>query len=554
MQDSIPEAITVKKSRFSVVWLIPLIALMIGGWLTLKYLHEKGTTIQIEFASADGIAVGKTNIKFKDVVVGIVDDIAFSRNLQNVIITATIKPEMRDHLNEATRFWVVRARVAAGEISGLGTLLSGAHIGMEPGKSGKLKKSFKGLDNPPALLTNDLGRVFMLKAEILHSFEAGTPIYYRRLKVGEVLEYSLNAKGSSFDIEIFIRAPYDQLVYENSVFWNASGIDINVNADGFKMRTESMVALLQGGLSFDNLAPDETSRADSGAEFKLFASREKATEVDYKRSDQLYRLYFDGSARGLSIGAPVTLRGITLGKVVDIKLEYDLRDNSFKIPVTIEFEPDRLSIIGRESADLELPSTSDLVELGLRAQLRTGNILTGQMLIDFDLYPDARPIAAYKEDEFLVLPTIPTSIDSIKNSLTAIIEKIGNMPLEEMGVNLNGAIEGVNTLVNSSDVKEILLNINESSVQLNETLGSVNTLVHSSDVKEMLSNINQASLQLKSTLAQTTIMAEGLSEDSPAYQELTRTLRELSGASRALRQMAEYLERHPEALLKGKSR
>lgn len=554
MQDSIPEAIVMKKSRFSVVWLIPLVALIIGGWLTFKYLHEKGTVIQIEFASADGITAGKTQIKLKDVVVGLVDDITFSEDLESVIVTATLEPGMRDHLNKTTRFWVVRARLAAGEISGLGTLLSGAHIGMEPGEGGKLNKFFKGLNKPPAILTNDLGRQFTLKAERLHSFEAGTPIYYRRLKVGEVLEYSLNEKGSSFDIEVFIRAPYDKLVFENSLFWNASGVDVNVSADGFKMRTESIVALLQGGLSFDNLTSGEAPHAESGAVFKLFSSREEATEIDYKKSAQQYRLYFNGSARGLSVDAPVTLRGITVGKVLDIKLEYDLRDNSFKIPVTIEFEPDRLNIIGRENPDEELPTTSDLVELGLRAQLRTGNILTGQMLIDFDLYPDARPIAAYPEDEFIVLPTIPTSIDSIKNSLTAMMERIGKMPLEEIGVNLNGAMEGVNTLVNSSDVKEILLNINESSVQLNETLGSVNTLANSSDMKEILLNINQASLQLKSTLAQTTTLAEGLSEDSPAYQELIRTLRELSGASRALRQMAEYLERHPEALLKGKTR
>lgn len=554
MQESIPEAIAIKNSRFSVVWLIPLVALLIGGWLTFKYLYEKGTVIQIEFASADGLVAGKTQIKFKDVVVGVVDDIDFSDDLESVIVTSTVAPGMRDHLNKATRFWVVRARLAAGEISGLGTLLSGAYIGMEPGAGGKLKKSFKGLNKPPALLTRDQGRRFALQSETLHSFEAGTPIYYRRLKVGEVLEYSLNEKGSSFDIEIFIHAPYDQLVFENTLFWNASGVDINVDADGFKMRTESIVALLQGGLAFDNLASDETPRAKPGAVFTLFDSRENARKIDYESSEQLYRLYFDGSARGLSVGAPVTLRGINLGQVVDISLEYDLRDKSFKIPVTIEFEPERLNITGKETPDAALPTTSDLVELGLRAQLRTGNILTGQMLIDFDLYPDAELFTTYSEGEFIVLPTIPTSIDSIKNSLTAIMEKIGRMPFEEIGVNLTGAIKGVNTLVNSNDIKEILLNINESSVQLNDTLGSVNTLVNSNEMSEILSNINQASLQLKTTLVQTTTLAEGLSEDSPAYQELIRTLRELSGASRALRQMAEYLERHPEALLKGKSR
>jgi len=524
LTDTLPEAIISKKSRFSVVWLIPLLALMIGGWLTFKYLNEQGTVIQIEFSSANGLAAGKTKIKYKDVEIGVVDEISFGKNLTNVIVTATINNNMRAYLNTKTRFWVVRARVAAGEISGLGTLLSGAYIGMEPGDGRKKQKQFKGLDKTPVLFTEDHGSQYELRSKTLYSFDTGAPIYYRRLKVGEVLSHKLNEQGTEFHVEIFVREPYDKLVHENTLFWNASGIDLKMGADGLEMQTESMISLLLGGIAFDNLSNEPGSIAASGSVYPFFKNKSAAANTLRQRGDQLYRVYFDGSARGLATGAPVTLRGITVGHVTDVKLEYDLRDKVFKIPVTIEFEPDKFSIIGNESGDEKPPSAEDLVSHGLRAQLRTGNIITGQMLIDLDLYPDAEPVEVRYEDEYLVLPAIPTTIESLMQSLDGFLTKIGEMPLDEIGINLNGVLEGMNTLVNSNDVKTTL------------------------------SNISLATAQLDKTLEQIDGVAAGLSEDSDAYQEVLRTMRELSGAARSLRQMAEFLERHPDALLKGKPR
>ena len=585
MTDSIPEAINVPKSRFSVVWIIPLLALMLGGWLTYKYLQEQGTVVQIEFRSADGLIAGKTKIKYKNVEIGTVDNIAFSENLSNVIVTATISSNMREHLNDKTRFWVVRARVAAGEVKGLGTLLSGAYIGMEPGeRQRKIQKSFKGLEKPPVLLTEDRGTLYTLSADTLHSFEAGAPVYYRRFRVGEVISHKLNKSGSKFSIEIFVKAPYDELVFENTQFWNASGIDVKLGADGFKMRTESMIALLLGGLAFDNIDEEKGLQAAAGAQFKLYDNRQDAVSDDFTRDTQKYRLYFDGSARGLSVGAPVTLRGITIGQVTNVALQFDARDDSFKIPVNVEFEPDRLEYIGKTSPDEAPPTVADLIKHGLRAQLRSGNLLTGLMLIDFDVYPDAEPAEARYEDEYMILPTIATSIDSIKSSIAGLMEKIDKMPLDEIGINLNNILKGadklihsddideimssvnrasaqlsnsavgLNALINSADVETILSNISQTSVQLNSSTAGIDALVHSTDLKAILSNINQASTQLKRTLTQTNEVTAGLTEDSEVYQEVLRTLRELSGAARSLRQMAEVLERNPESLLKGKPR
>ena len=523
MTDTIPEAIINRKSRFSLVWLIPFLALALGGWLTFKYLNEKGVVIQIEFSSASGLAAGKTKIKYKDVEIGVVDEITIGSKLTNVLVTATISNNMRTYLSKETKFWVIRARVAAGEISGLGTLLSGAYIGIEPGEaSKKLKKKFRGLNKPPLLFTEDHGSQYQLHSKTLYSFENGAPIYYRRLKVGEVLSHKLNEQGTEFSVEVFIREPYNKLVHENTQFWNASGVDIKLGADGLELQTESLVSLLLGGIAFDNLSNEPGPIATSGTVYPFYKNRHTAANALRERGDVQYRVYFDGSARGLAVGAPVTLRGITVGNVIEVRLEYDLRDKAFKIPVTIEFVPDTFTIVGNGSEDAKPPTAVDLVEHGLRAQLRSGNLLTGQMLIDLDIYPDAEPVEITYEGDYMILPTVPTTIESLMQNLNSFLTKISAMPMDEIGINLNGVLEGVNTLVNSNDLTATL------------------------------SNINQATAQLTKTLAQADTLATGLSEDSDAYQELLRTMRELSGAARSLRQMAEYLERHPEALLKGK--
>jgi paraquat-inducible protein B len=524
LQDNIPEAIVTKKRRFSIIWLIPLVALLIGGWLTFKYLYDKGPVIEIEFGSAEGLAAGKTKIKYKEVEIGVVDEISFGPDLSSVIVTASLDKSMRPHLNEGARFWVVRARVAAGEVQGLGTLLSGAYIGMQPGDGKIRKRSFTGLDKPPVVYSENEGTRYTLSSKVLKSFDAGSPVYYRGMKAGEVTEYKLNETGTEFTIKIFIRAPFDRFVHDTTSFWNASGLSVKLGADGFEMHSESMISVLLGGLAFDNLIKPGSEPSTAGTHFILHKDKTAAENVEYEQGEKKYRVYFDGSARGLSAGSPVTLRGITVGMVTDVRLTYDLRDMSFKIPVEIEFEPERFSIIGHNDTGDSPPTAEDLVAHGLRAQLKSGSIITGQMLIDFDVHPDAAPAEIYYEGDHTVLPTIPTTIEALKNNLLAIMDKINKLPLDEIGVNLNGVLGGVSNLVNSSDATATLANINKATAQLN------------------------------ATLAQAESVAAGLGEDSDAYQDLLRTMHELSGAARSLRQMAEYLERHPEALLKGKPR
>lgn len=569
MTEPIPTAITAPKKGVSIVWLIPLLALALGGWLTFKYLQEKGVTIEIEFNSATGLAAGKTPIKYRDVEIGRVDEVAFSADLEKVIVTATINREMSAHLTDETRFWVVRARVAAGEVSGLETLLSGAYIGMEPGSGERKRKFFKGLDKPPVLFTENQGSRYHLQSRTLHSFEPGAPVYYRRLKVGEVIDYALTPDGSMFDIEIFVQAPYNRLVSKTTLFWNASGVNLAVGANGLVLNTESLVSVLLGGIAFDNNVTPQEGRpvvpADPGSRYILYKNREAAHNSTYKPGNRLYRVYFDGSARGLNIGAPVTLRGITVGRVTDISLEYDLNDSTFKIPVDLEFEPERISVIGAGPMYAG-PTAEELVRRGLRAQLRSGNLLTGQMLINLDVYPELDFKEVYYEGQYAVLPTIPSTIDSLIHNAGEIVDKLSKLPIEAIGRNLNALVASASDIVQSPQLQGSLDNIEQLTRELgltvteargavgkiDELIEGVDGLVQSGQAEEILSNLQSATGRFDRTLAELETTVAGFQTDSDAYQAMLRLMHELSTAARSLRQMADYLERHPEALIKGK--
>jgi paraquat-inducible protein B len=519
--DNIPVAKVKKKSSISLIWLIPLIAVVIGAWLTYKAIIEKGPTVTIVFESADGLTEGKTKIKYKDVTVGLVEGIKFGKDLANVIVTASLDPEMRPYLTDSTNFWVVRARLSGGKVSGLGTLLSGAYISVTPGKVGKKTRNFVGLEEHPPLVIDTPGTRYVLTSPTLSSLDVGTSIFYRKLRVGEVIDYQLTEKGDGLRIEVFIKAPYDKHVLENTRFWNVSGIDVELGAEGVQIKTESLSSMLLGGIAFgESKSLGKEIKAKAGREFQLFATETKAFEKNYSRKEH-YMMYVEGSVRGLVVGSPVTFLGVHVGKVIDMQLEYDLSDDSFKIPVLIELEPDRLTIVGQE-AGKKLPTVEGLVSRGLRAQLRSGSLLTGQLLIDFEIYPDADIDEVYYEDGIAVLPTVPTSMAAIKSSLQGLMNKIEKMPLEEIGNNLNGVLEAVNKLANSSDIRDTLENLNKATAQLNTTLETADGVV------------------------------AGFDESSPAYQDIRKTMNELSAAARSLRLMMDYLERHPDALIKGK--
>jgi paraquat-inducible protein B len=529
---STPEAIvqTKKKFSFSIVWLVPVVAALIGGWLVYKALSEKGPTITITFETAEGLEAGKTKIKYKDVEVGQVESIDLVKDLSHVIVTAELNKGATPYLTENTRFWVVRARVAAGGVSGLGTLFSGAYIGVDPGKPGKPARSFKGLEIQPIITTGLPGAHFMLKAETLGSLDIGSPVYYRQIKVGQVVAYELEKGGKAVDIKIFIHAPHHQAVRQNTRFWNASGLDVTLDASGIRVNTESFVTMMVGGIAFDtptNLEP--SGQAEEGAIFKLYESRAKIFEKAYAERKP-WLTYFDGSVRGLAVGAPVELQGIRIGEVTDITLEFDQEKMAFRIPVLIEVEPERIKFIERktEPSPLDKKRGMDiLVEKGLRAQLKTGSLLTGQLLVSLDMYPNAPPAKINWDGRYPELPTIPTPMEEITRSVTRIVEKFDKMPLEQIG----------------KDFRETMQN-------LNKTTGDLQKLVQNLDA----SVVPAANATLEQTQKTLIKVDRLLNADSPTGHELKRALGELADAARNISILMDYLERHPESVVFGKEK
>ena len=520
------QAVVKPKKSVSIVWIVPLVAILIGGWLVYKAITEKGPTITITFQNAEGLEAGKTKIKFKDVEVGQVEDIHLSPDLSQVIVTAQLTRDAKEYLTENTRFWVVRARVAGGGVSGLSTLFSGAYIGMDPGKPGKTARSFKGLDTQPIVTTDLPGRHFVLKAERLGSLDVGKPVYFRQIKVGQVVAYEMEKDGQDVDIKIFIHAPHHERIRENTRFWNAGGLDVSVDAGGIKVNTESFVAIMIGGIAFENPKNSEPGpAAQEGEIFRLYDRREDIYKKTYVRKTR-WLLHFEGSVRGLSVGAPVKFKGITIGEVLDLKLEFDNDAIAFRIPVEIEIEPERIAMTGKQTIDRKR-GNEILVEKGLRARLKQGNLLTGQLFIDLDMYPDEPPRKIVYGGKYPELPTIPTPIEEITRGITKIVEKLEKLPLEQIG----------------KDLRDTLAHLNKAAEQLLNLMQNLD---------EKVAPAATATLER----SQTTLIKLDrlLSAESPTGYELKRALSELADAARNISVLADYLGRHPESLVFGKEK
>ena len=525
--EDLPKPVIKKKRQFSIVWLIPLVAALIGAWLAYKTISEKGPTITLTFENAEGLEAGKTKIKYKDVEIGQVESITLSKDLSHVVLTANLVKDAEQYLTENARFWVTRARVTASQITGIGTIFSGAYIGIDPGKPGKPGKpvrAFKGLETPPVISTDVPGRYYMLRADRLGSLDIGVPVYFRQIKVGQVVAYDLAKDGQAVNAKIFVNAPHHDLVRENTRFWNAGGIDVSLSASGLKVNTESMVSVLLGGVAFEtpvNLEPGEVAK--DGHLFRLYDNREQSYQKTYLEKRH-FVLFFNESVRGLAPGAPVEFRGIKIGQVLDVSLRFESEKATFQIPVLIEVEPERIESVGKR------PTPSDklvekFIERGLRAQLKTGNLLTGQLFVELDFYPNAPRREITYAGKYPVVPTVPTPLQAASETLTKFLDRLDKLPLEQTVTELRQGVKA-----------------------LNETI---------TVTKELVSRLGtEVAPQAKATLeqAQTTLASiERLtSSDAPANQDLRQALREFAEAARSIRILTEYLERHPDSIIYGK--
>lgn len=526
----IPEAIAEPKRKYSLqmVWLIPIIAALVGGTLAIKTYLQKGPTITITFKTGEGLEAGKTKIKYKDVEVGVVKEITISKDLTKVIATAELKKETLPYLVEDTKFWVVRPQISAGSISGLGTLVGGSYIGMDVGKSTGQQLAYSGLERPPVITLDLPGSRFQLHSDDLGSLDIGSPLYFRRIQVGQVISYELDKAGKGVNFTVFVAAPYDSHVKANTRFWNASGVDLTMDASGLKLNTQSLASILVGGIAFQT--PDEAGEAaptEPNTAFTLFANREEAMKHRDTIS-QSYVMTFHESVRGLTIGAPVDFRGFTVGEVTDIRMELDPRNKGVNILVYIRNYPERF----RSRTVGAVPSLksgetliSRLVESGLRAQLKSSNLLTGQLYVALDFFPKAPKAQVNWTANPPQLPTTPGSMIELQAALNKILKKVDDLPLTEIVAELRQAVQSLDAALKSVD----------------KTSRSVDA--------EILPELKGALAEARKTLS---AAKQTLSAEAPLQSDLRATLLELSKAARSLRGLTDYLERNPEALLRGK--
>ncbi len=524
-----------KWARLPLVWVLPAIVVLAGAFVVVHEKLAQGMTVHIRFHNADGLEANKTKIRYKDVDIGEVSDIRVADNRKEVVVTAQIQRNAKEYMTTDTRFWVVRPRISTAGVTGLGTLVSGEYISVDVGES-KIKSSdFVGLEVPP-IVTSDLpGREFVLHAEDLGSLSVGSSVFYRHLTAGQVIGYTLDRAGSGVTIRVFLNAPFDSYVNGATRFWQASGVDMSIGSDGVRLRTESLTSILEGGIAFRTLPGATVSDVPADTSFSLYPDEDRAmrpTESEIRR----FVMYFKGSLRGLSPGAPVELHGIYIGEVRTLDVEYDPNRQSLRFPVVVELYPQRIrgkaskaktqGIVRPEDAVAGSRTLLDtLVQHGLRAELKTGNLLTGQKFVALDLYQDAPSDRVDWNEQPAIFPTISAGLEDIQDSVASIARKLDKVPFDQLSMKLITTIATLEQTLKNAD--HLLQNVNGNLAP---------------QVQATLAEAQAAMKNAKQLLAQ----------DAPLSSDLGATLLQVSHAAKSISALVDYLERHPESLLRGK--
>lgn len=541
-----PPEVTVvrrKRMRLSLVWLVPIAALVVGAVLVVRALTSVGPEITITFRSAEGLEPGRTEVRFKEVVVGKVSRVALSPDRERVRVTVKLDKSVESLAVEDTRFWVVKPRVGLAGVTGLGTLFSGSYIGVDAGVSSEGRSHFTGLESPPLVLRDEPGRVFHLVANELGSLDVGSPVYYRRARVGRVVGYALDPAHDTLDVQVLIEAPNDQLVTDRSRFWNASGIDVTLDASGFQLNTESLVSLVAGGVAFANIEGEGRALpAPAESRFDLFVTR-KAALAPPDGPSQRIRMVFDQAQRGLVVGAPVDMLGIQIGNVRSVRLMHAESGDKFPVEVIADLYLQRL---GSVRSQFKVPAGAEkradarflkrLVDAGMRAQVRTGNLLTGQLYVALDFPPKPGKATLDAAGEPPTIPSIRGTLADLQPQLADIVARLGKVRFDEIGKELQSTLQSAGSA--SNGLKDTLASANVAIKQL--TPDAQRALV---DVQKTLVSAQGALANLDRNVVQS---------DAPLQNNVNQALIEMRRAAQALRVLGDYLQRHPEALLRGK--
>jgi paraquat-inducible protein B len=546
-------ASTRRSRRIPAIWAIPLLAVAVGLWLAWDTYAKRGPTITIAFATAEGLKEGQSQLKFKDIILGTVQSLDLTENHAQVLVKIATTRQATSLLTRDTYFWVAKPRLFAGNISGLDTVLSGSYVAMLPSAvAGPVERDFVGHEDPPVLTADIPGRTYVLRSKGLGSISLGAPIFFHELSVGQVLGWEMANDAENFTIRAFVRSPYDQYVHEETRFWDASGLAVKLGSSGVELQMESLRALLLGGLAFDTPAGVQSPVAQQDHTFPLYPDHEAANAASYRRKVPLLS-YFSGSVRGLGPGSDVTIHGLKVGQVTDVRLIFDPAKDAVLAPVSFDVDPERVLGVGHRAFDTPRQGVEALVRAGWRASLESANLITGQQVVALDVVPDAAPATVTVTDEHFVMPAVENGgFSTLTSSASDLLKRVNEIPFKQIGDRLNNVLLAADDTANGPQVKQAL-------TDLAGTLDRTKALIDHLDnaATPTLRQLPQLTAELQKTLSGFNGLAASMNsaygDNTKFNRDVDRSLAQLNDALRSIRALADLLARHPEALIKGRA-
>lgn len=466
-----------QKRRVSAIWIIPIVAFLLGIWMVIFNLQSQGPEITIVFSTAEGLEAGKTKLKLRNVEIGLVETVVLGDDLESVVVTAQVEKEAEPLLREDTQMWVVRPRIGKGGVSGLSTVLSGGYIQIAPGQSSNERSKFVGLETPPVTPAGTPGKALTIISDRAGSIGVGDSILYKGYRVGSVETEEFDVEKNGMEYGIFVKAPFDDLVTTSTRFWNVSGLSFTAGADGIKASTGSLDTLLMGGVEFGlPLAVDHGEEVASGMQFLLYDNYAAVNERPYQHGIE-YVVEFPQSVRGLKPGAPVEYRGLSAGHVERVMMSEMAtqgdRGDGRAIPVLIRLEPARLNFPDTEDGISLLQDALERgVEGGMRATLSTGNLLTGSLYVAFDMYPDQPKASLGDYAGRTTIPTIESGLGGLEQRVAALLDKINDLPLDQTLAELQGTLASLNQVLAGDGMQSLPSSMDATLKQLQQTVAS----------------------------------------------------------------------------------
>ena len=540
-----------RRPRIPLVWLVPVVALAIAGFLAWRSFSEDGKLVTLTFETANGLTAGVTQVRHKSVALGTVRDIRLSQDMSHVVVHVRMTHDATPILTDHAQFWVVRPRLSAGYVQGLETLVSGAYIDVDPGPpGGKAQTSFKGLETPPSIRSDEPGHTYILSAERVGGIGPGSPVLYRDVNVGEVLSYDVGADDKPAILHVFVRAPFDQYVHVNSRFWKAAGVTINYGAQGLHLELESLQAALSGGLSFDTpRAALTTPVADNNAPFTLFADHDQAIESGYRLRVPLLA-YFQSSVAGLGPGSPVDLFGLDIGRVTAVTPR--ITGDRPQVEVAMELQPERAFPDAATSWRDPVQVFQHLVAGGLRAELSTRNFITGQEAVSLGFVPGTAAAEIGRQGDAIVVPSQPGGAAGLIDAVSAVAAQLSQVPFGQIAGNLNQLLANANQTLGSADMRTAIRSLSTTLQDLQQLVRQTNT-----GLTPALDRLPAISEQLQQAMTHANELLAGAGSsygtNSDFHRDLEQLMEQASDAARSVRMLADFLNRHPEALVRGRA-